>query len=90
MKADVLFVGTQLFSRKRQKRARFMDGALDSVDVSPLLKFLAMRLVATASIDKKIPSLFLIWSMCGLVIFSSSIFYFGTDQISIDYHNFLA
>jgi len=28
MKADVLFVGTQLFRRKRQKYARFMDGAL--------------------------------------------------------------
>jgi len=28
MKADVLFVGMQLFSRKRQKHARFMDGAL--------------------------------------------------------------
>jgi len=35
MKADILFVGTQLFRRKRQKQAGFMDGALKSVDVSP-------------------------------------------------------
>jgi len=27
MKTDVLFVGTQLFRRKRQKHARFKDGA---------------------------------------------------------------
>jgi len=37
-----------------------MDGALNSVDVFPLLKFLAMRLVATASIYQRIPSLFLV------------------------------
>jgi len=65
-------------------------GAINSVDVSPLVKFLALRLVAIASIYQKIASLFLIWSMCGLVVFSSGIFYFGTDQISIDYHNFWA
>ena len=28
MKADILFAGTQLFRRKRQKQARFMDGSL--------------------------------------------------------------
>jgi len=28
MKADFLFVGTQLFRRKRQKHARFMENAL--------------------------------------------------------------
>ena len=33
---------------------------LNSVDVQPLLKFLAMRLVATAIIYQKIASLFLI------------------------------
>jgi len=59
MKADVLFVGTQLFRRKRQKHARFMDGALNSVNVSLLLKFLAMRVIPTASIYQKIPSLFI-------------------------------
>jgi len=35
MKADFLFVGTQLFRRKHQKHERFMDGALNSSDVSP-------------------------------------------------------
>jgi len=49
-----------------------MDGALNSADVSPLLKFLAIYLVATAIIYQNIPSLFLIWSMCGLVAFNSS------------------
>jgi len=58
METDVLFVGTQLFRRKCQKHERFMDGALNSVDVFSLLKFLAMRLVATASTYQKIPSLF--------------------------------
>jgi len=53
MNADVLFVGTQLFRRKRQKHVRFMDGALNSVDVSLLLKFLALLLIATASIYQK-------------------------------------
>jgi len=39
-----------------------MDGALNSVvDISPLLKFLAMRLVPTANIYQKIPSLVLIY-----------------------------
>ena len=57
---------------------------------SPLLKFLAPRQVATASIYQKSCGLFLIWSICGLVVFSSSAFYFGTDEISIDYHNFSA
>jgi len=43
MKADVLFVRTQLFRKKRQEHARFMDAcALNSVDVSSLLNFLAM------------------------------------------------
>jgi len=59
-KADVLFAETQLFRRKRQKHARFIDGASNSVDVFPQLKFMAMRLVATASIYQKIPNLFLI------------------------------
>jgi len=33
MKAGVLFVGTQLFRRKRQKHAHFMDGALKTRSV---------------------------------------------------------
>jgi len=35
MKAGILFIGTPLFRRKRQKHARFMDGVLNSVDVFP-------------------------------------------------------
>jgi len=37
-----------------------MDDASNSVDVSPLLTFLAMRLVATANTYQMIPSLILI------------------------------
>jgi len=68
MKADVLFVGTQLFRRKRQKHACFKDGALKTrsikniemlklgwcLPIPPLLKFLETRLVATASIYQNI------------------------------------
>jgi len=56
----------------------------------PPTKFLATGMVATASTYQKLCGLFLIWSMCGLVVFSSNTFYFGTDQIWIDYHNFWA
>jgi len=48
-----------------------------------LLKVLATRLVATASIHQNRVVCF--WfDLCDLAVFSSSTFYFGTDQIWID------
>jgi len=57
--------------------------------LSPLLQFLATRLVATASIYQNLVVCF--WfDLCDLVPFSSSTFYFGTDQMGIDWHSFWA
>jgi len=67
MKADVLFVEMQLFRRKQQKHGRFMDGALNSVDVSPLLKLWLcawLPLLAFTKILWFVFDLIYVWS-CG-------------------------
>ena len=53
-----------------------------------LLKFLATCLVATASIYQNLVVCFC-FDVCDLVVYSSSTFYFGTDQIWVDYYRWV-
>jgi len=77
MKADVLFVGMQLFSRKRQKHARFMDGALKTWSIKNIEMLKLGWFFPPTKISGHAPGchcyylpkdrvFFFIWSMCWL------------------------